>query len=174
MMAMLPMTLLLSLFTLVSANPVRQHHLPRNYAALGDSFSAGVGSGQFLNKSRDGLDFQCIRQSGAYPLQLQRIIPFTNQGPNFEFTLSVFHPKPQAYVPLVAQFAYKILVDSSYERNVYIGPTNHCRTHHWNSWRNDGCAGYEVPDKCAMVLHKDQAPIVVCENGDSFKANRAY
>lgn len=31
-------------------------HLPKNYAALGDSFAAGLGSGHFLNSSADGSD----------------------------------------------------------------------------------------------------------------------
>jgi lysophospholipase L1-like esterase len=86
MIDILPASLLLAVFTLTAANPVRQHHLPRNYAAIGDSFSAGLGSGAFLNNSRDGRDIECIRQDGSYPSQLLKIIPFTKHDSNFEFT----------------------------------------------------------------------------------------
>ena len=57
----------LALLSLASAKPILQEredhpvaavgfNLPKSYAALGDSFSSGLGSGQFLSNSRDRLD----------------------------------------------------------------------------------------------------------------------
>jgi hypothetical protein len=54
---------LLALLAYTSATPIVQQKsrsgsidLPKSYAALGDSFAAGVGSGFFLNNSRDASD----------------------------------------------------------------------------------------------------------------------
>jgi lysophospholipase L1-like esterase len=86
MVGILPASLLLTISAVASANPVRPHHLPRNYAAIGDSFSAGLGSGAFIKNSRDGRDLECIRQDGSYPSQLSKIIPFSKHNSSFEFT----------------------------------------------------------------------------------------
>lgn len=59
-----------------SATPVVQrssHHqahfeLPKTFAALGDSYAAGLGSGFFTNNSRDGLDSKLIDPTSQYLL----------------------------------------------------------------------------------------------------------
>lgn len=46
----------------VHSNPLIEHDghikftVPKSYAALGDSYASGLGSGFFTNNSRDGLD----------------------------------------------------------------------------------------------------------------------
>jgi hypothetical protein len=51
-------------------------HLPTSYAAFGDSFSAGIGAGTFLDMSADGQDSPCARFSESYPFQLGGYNPF--------------------------------------------------------------------------------------------------
>jgi lysophospholipase L1-like esterase len=61
-------------------------HLPFKVAALGDSYSAGLGSGKFLSHSKDGKDNSCARMDGSYPWLLSKLNPFhIGQGhlPNF-------------------------------------------------------------------------------------------
>jgi len=61
-------------------------HLPLKVAALGDSYSAGLGSGKFLSHSKDGKDNSCARMDGSYPWLLSKLNPFhIGQGhlPNF-------------------------------------------------------------------------------------------
>ncbi|TVY59620.1 Lipase [Lachnellula suecica] len=61
-------------------------HLPIRVAALGDSYSAGLGSGKFLSHSNDGRDNACARMDGSYPWLLSKLNPFhIGQGylPNF-------------------------------------------------------------------------------------------
>lgn len=74
---------LLALVACVSATPVERRqtamqnfHLPTSFAALGDSFSAGIGSGKFLTSSADGSDNACGRMDGSYPWQLFNLKPF--------------------------------------------------------------------------------------------------
>ena len=64
---------LLALLTYTSATPIVQQNsrsgsidLPKSYAALGDSFAAGVGSGFFLNNSRDTSDSMLIILSTCF------------------------------------------------------------------------------------------------------------
>lgn len=94
MSKLLHLSPLLSLLTYVSATLIHTNtalqpsvfNLPKSYAALGDSFSAGLGSGFFLNKSADGSDIVCARQNGSYPTQLLELNPFVDDHPSFEFT----------------------------------------------------------------------------------------
>jgi hypothetical protein len=66
---------------------------------------------------------------------------------------------------------FGILLTNDSAHNVYVGPTEHCQSHHYGHWRDGGCAGYEVPENCAFVLVKEGVvPTVVCENGESFPA----
>lgn len=44
--------------------------MPESYAALGDSFSAGIGSGRFLEEDGQGGGDRCARQDGSYPSRL--------------------------------------------------------------------------------------------------------
>ncbi|KAF2674576.1 SGNH hydrolase [Microthyrium microscopicum] len=61
---------------LINANQwVSLGRLPNSFVALGDSFSAGIGSGEFLKSSRDRKDYTCGRQDGAYPWWLTTIVP---------------------------------------------------------------------------------------------------
>ncbi|KAL2072469.1 hypothetical protein VTL71DRAFT_11812 [Oculimacula yallundae] len=79
---------LLALLHLVSATPIRTgnisepctFNLPSSYAALGDSFAAGLGSGIPV----DG-DVKCQRQNGSYPEQLFRLNPFNGTSSSFNF-----------------------------------------------------------------------------------------
>ena len=64
---------------LVDQQPVTSasiHHLPIKFAALGDSYSAGLGSGRFLSHSNDGKDNACARMDGSYPWLLSKLNPF--------------------------------------------------------------------------------------------------
>ncbi|KAK5998054.1 Lipase 1-like protein [Cladobotryum mycophilum] len=65
--------------------PPPQFNLPKSYAALGDSFASGIGSGLFLNNSADKADVECLRQDGSYPSQLLELGPFDGE-PTFQFT----------------------------------------------------------------------------------------
>jgi len=51
-------------------------HLLIRVAALGDSYSAGLGSGKFLSDSEDGRDNACARMDGSYPWLLSKLNPF--------------------------------------------------------------------------------------------------
>jgi hypothetical protein len=42
---------------------------------------------------------------------------------------------------------FGILLTNDSAHNVYVGPTEHCQSHHYGHWRDGGCAGYEVPEK---------------------------
>jgi hypothetical protein len=82
---------LLTLLACASANPVEKRqattatalHLPTSFAALGDSYSAGIGSGKFLTSSADGSDNACARMDGSYPWQLFNLQPFEEKLPSF-------------------------------------------------------------------------------------------
>jgi lysophospholipase L1-like esterase len=75
--------------TLAEQHPLTEAsfpHLPLKIAALGDSYSAGLGSGKFLSHSKDGKDNSCARMDGSYPWLLSKLNPFhIGQGhlPNF-------------------------------------------------------------------------------------------
>lgn len=56
--------------------PASFPHLPIKVAALGDSYSAGLGSGRFLTGSNDGRDNACARMDGSYPWLLSKLNPF--------------------------------------------------------------------------------------------------
>jgi hypothetical protein len=64
---------LFALLTFASATPIVQQtsrsgfiDLPKSYAALGDSFAAGLGSGFFLNHSADASDSMLITPSTCF------------------------------------------------------------------------------------------------------------
>jgi lysophospholipase L1-like esterase len=75
--------------TLAEQHPLTEASFPRlplKVAALGDSYSAGLGSGKFLSHSKDGKDNSCARMDGSYPWLLSKLNPFhIGQGhlPNF-------------------------------------------------------------------------------------------
>jgi hypothetical protein len=67
---------LFALLTYTSATPIvqqtsRSHFidLPKSYAAVGDSFAAGLGSGYFLNNSRDASDSMLTILSTCFNLK---------------------------------------------------------------------------------------------------------
>jgi hypothetical protein len=67
---------LLALLAYTSATPIVQQksrsgfiNLPKSYAALGDSFAAGLGSGFFLNNSRDASDGMLTILSNSFNLK---------------------------------------------------------------------------------------------------------
>lgn len=49
--------------------------LPTSFVAFGDSYSAGIGSGNLLTNSLDQRDNTCARTTGAYPYQLAHKSP---------------------------------------------------------------------------------------------------
>ena len=56
-------------------------HLPKTYAAFGDSYSAGIGAGLFVSGSGDGRDNACARMSDSYPYQLKKAYPSPFESP---------------------------------------------------------------------------------------------
>ncbi|KAH7382935.1 SGNH hydrolase-type esterase domain-containing protein [Cadophora sp. MPI-SDFR-AT-0126] len=87
-MSVLKLSALLTLLNFVVATPYPAHNkseactfnLPTSYAALGDSFAAGLGSGFPIDD-----DVQCQRQNGSYPFQLFELSPFNGHRPSFDF-----------------------------------------------------------------------------------------
>lgn len=60
-----------SFLTYTLASPLSKRIPERfNYAAFGDSFSAGIGAGNFVGGSPDGQDNRCARMTHSYPAQL--------------------------------------------------------------------------------------------------------
>jgi hypothetical protein len=83
---------LLTILSSVNASPFERRqtgpgtfHLPTSFAAFGDSYSAGIGAGNFLQQSADGQDNPCARFSGSYPYQLWQYNPFETTIPWNEF-----------------------------------------------------------------------------------------
>jgi lysophospholipase L1-like esterase len=63
-----------SLLTQALASPLTKR-IPENFAfaAFGDSFSAGIGAGNFFTGSPDDRDNICARMTESYPAQLVNI-----------------------------------------------------------------------------------------------------
>ncbi|KAH9222202.1 SGNH hydrolase-type esterase domain-containing protein [Leptodontidium sp. 2 PMI_412] len=88
MASLLQVSALLALFSFVTATPIPAgnkseacaFNLPASYAALGDSFAAGLGSGFLVDD-----DIQCQRQNGSYPSQLFELNPFNGNPSSFDF-----------------------------------------------------------------------------------------
>jgi lysophospholipase L1-like esterase len=57
-------------FSIHHHRPVK--FVPKSYAALGDSYAAGIGAGTFTRGSIDGRDNPCARTNGAYPFVLAK------------------------------------------------------------------------------------------------------
>ncbi|KAH7369710.1 SGNH hydrolase-type esterase domain-containing protein [Rhexocercosporidium sp. MPI-PUGE-AT-0058] len=88
MTSLLQVSALLALFGFVTSTPIRAENkseacvfsLPSSYAALGDSFAAGLGSGFSVDD-----DIKCQRQNGSYPSQLFELNPFNGNPSAFDF-----------------------------------------------------------------------------------------
>ena len=53
--------------------------------------------------------------------------------------------------------------------DVVIGPAKHCVDQKY--WRRGGEPCWDIPEKCATVKKESKdAPIVVCENGETYPA----
>ncbi|KAK0113831.1 hypothetical protein ONS95_014078 [Cadophora gregata] len=88
MTSVLRLWAVLTLWNFVTATPIPAENrseacafnLPSSYAALGDSFAAGLGSGFPI-----GNNVQCQRQNGSYPFQLLELDPFSGNRSTFNF-----------------------------------------------------------------------------------------
>jgi lysophospholipase L1-like esterase len=67
------------------ASPLSKR-IPENfaYAAFGDSFSAGIGAGNFFTGSSDDSDNVCARMTESYPAQLANTF-FRGKVSHFDF-----------------------------------------------------------------------------------------
>jgi lysophospholipase L1-like esterase len=59
---------------------------PKSYAALGDSYSAGIGAGTFTKGSIDGRDNPCARTNGGYPFVLAKSLGLLGKESNSSLT----------------------------------------------------------------------------------------
>ncbi|KAH0560046.1 hypothetical protein GP486_003433 [Trichoglossum hirsutum] len=72
----------------VSASPVvvdrdtaNLTQTPKTYAALGDSYAAGIGAGKYFSLNDDGDSKKCKRFDGGYPQKVFQADPFKGQNP---------------------------------------------------------------------------------------------
>ncbi|TKA83605.1 hypothetical protein B0A55_00387 [Friedmanniomyces simplex] len=69
----------------LAAGLVRRIPQQFSYAAFGDSFSAGIGAGEFFTGSADNQDNACARMKDSYPNQIVEARSLKGNAPHFDF-----------------------------------------------------------------------------------------